>query len=334
MKFKLITCFILQLTLWFTCLQGEVEKLVIIGAGPAGASAAIFAGQSHLNPVVIRDDNCKTQMAFIHKIDNYPGVLDETDGLELLNNFYVQAEKFGARFVDGSLKNIDLLNRPFTIELESGETFQAEAVIIAAGTDKKWLGAENEQHFRKNGVVSGSLCLGNSYHGKNIVVVGGGHAALQEAQYVSEKANQVFLLNRSDKFNASKLHRDQVLNNEKVKVIYHTEVVEILDPKQNKVTEVVARNNITKEEVTLPADIVIVAIGNNPNTEMIKDQLKTLPTGHIVINGKNTSTSIPGVFAAGDITDVSYGRVVIAAGSGAMAALDAIRYLDSLSKKQ
>ncbi|MEI8366060.1 MAG: NAD(P)/FAD-dependent oxidoreductase [Parachlamydiaceae bacterium] len=204
-----------------------------------------------------------------------------------------------------------------------------ETIIIAAGTEKKWLGLPNEEALRGKGVVSATFCKDTDFSDKKVIVVGSGHAALQEAHYIADKAKEVIIVNRGNKFNASAFHQGEVFKNRKISIIYNTEVMDILDPQKNKVTEVVLSNRQTEDKTAMPVDIVLVAIGNAPNSVLFKDQLEILPTGQIVINGKNTSTNIPGVFAAGDITDMAYGRVAIASGSGAMAAMDVIRYLDS-----
>lgn len=305
-----------------------IEKVVIIGSGAVGASAAIFTGQAKLTPLVIQDNDCKAQMALIHSIDNYPGVLEDIEGVELLNKFRQQAQNFGARFVDGSVEAVDLLNKPFRIDLANGEQIYTETLIIASGTEKRWLGIPNEQALRGKGVVSATFCKDSDFTHKNVVVVGGGHAALQEALFIANVADKVTIVNRSNVFNASKFHQEQVFNNSKISVLYNTEVDDILDPRKNKVTSVILRDKINNQITTLPADYVLIAIGSQPNSKLFKGQLELTDSGHIVVNGKNTSTNIPGVFAAGDVTEVAYGRVVIAAGAGAMSAMDAIRYLD------
>lgn len=309
----------------------EVEKLVIIGSGAAGSSAAIFAGQASLNPLVIQETDCTTQIALIHKIDNYPGILHDVDGIDLINNFRKQAENFGARFVADAVVAADLQNKPFKIVLGSGKTVYSEAIIIAAGVTKKWLGLPSEKLLRNKGVVSATFCKDTDYTGKNVVVVGGGHAALQEALFVSDKAARVTIVNHGEKFNASKFHQDEVFKTENIEVIYNASVEDILDVSQEKVTAVVLHDHKTNETYQKSTDIVIVAIGAKPNTDMFKGQLQLSAAGNIVMNCKNSSTNIPGVFAAGDITDIAYGRVAVASGAGAMAALDAIRYLEKLN---
>jgi len=314
--------------------QKQVEEVVILGSGAAGSSAAIFTAQANRHPLVIQDIDCKAQMALIHTIDNYPGMLEEVEGVDLLNRFRTQAKAFGARFQEGSVLEVDLLNRPFRIKLSDGQTIHAKTLIIAAGTVKQWLELPNEQALRGRGVISASFCKQTNFKDKKVIVIGGGHAALQEAHFLSAVAKKVILVNRGSTFNASKFHQDLVMNNKKIEIIYNTKVEDVLDVSRGLFTSVVLKNKQTNEISEIPADILLVAIGNTPNSKLFKDQLEVSPKGQIVIHGKNSSTNIPGVFAAGDVSDVSYGRVVIAAGSGAMAALDATRYLDESYKSQ
>lgn len=325
-NFILLTC--LQILLIFRTQAIEIEKLVILGSGAAGSSAAIFAAQGGLNPLVIQDSDCNAQMALIHTIDNYPGVLEEIEGVDLLNKFRVQAQQFGARFHEDSVTEVDVLNRPFRIELASGQTIYTHALIVASGTKKRWLDLASETVLRGKGITAASFCRNANFNGKEVVVIGGGHAALQEAHHVSDMAAKVTIINRGKKFAASKFHQDMVFKNKKIQVMYETEIEDILDPSAEKVTGIVLKNSQTQEVTHVPTDIVVVAIGHKANSELFQNQLELTPSGQIMINGQNMTTNVPGVFAAGDVTSMSYGRVVIAAGMGAMAALDAIRYLD------
>lgn len=312
----------------------EVEKVVILGAGAAGSSAAIFAGQAGLNPLVITNSDCNAQIALIHNIDNYPGIVDPIDGYDLLKKFRVQAEMFGARFENGMISKVDLSQQPFKIELESGDVVFSETIIIASGSTKRWLNLSGEQQLRGKGVVSATFCKNTDYTGKNVVVVGGGHAALQEALYISDEANSIVVVNRGSKFQASQYHQNEVFEKENIEVIYDTEVTEIQDVQADKVTGVVLNNSVTNKQTYVPADIVIISIGSKPNSEIFQNQLELTPSGNIVIKGNSTMTNVPGVFAAGDVTNMSYGRVVISAGTGAMSALDASRYLEALHSSQ
>lgn len=308
----------------------EIEKVVILGAGAAGSSAAIFTAQAGLDPIVILDRDCNAQIALIHNIDNYPGIVEPIDGFELLKNFRTQAERFGARFISDSVAEIDVTNRPFKIELKSGHIIYSESLIIASGTTKRWLNLSSEQALLGKGVVSATFCKDTDYTGKNVIVIGGGHAALQEALHISNQAKNITIVNHGSKFNASQYHQDEAFTKENINIVYETEVIEVLDVEQDKVTGIAARHLETGEEQFLPADIVIMSIGSTPNSVIFKDKLDLTPSGNVIIKGNNTATSIPGVFAAGDITNVAYGRVVIACGTGAMAALDVVRYLESL----
>lgn len=307
------------------------ENVVIIGAGAAGSSAALFAGQAGLNPLVIADIECNAQMALIHNIDNYPGFLNPIDGVELMKNFRLQAEKFGAHFLSDAVVSVDLSSPPFKIELLSGTIVYSETLIVASGSAKRWLNLSSEQALRGKGVISATFCKETGYSGKNVVVVGGGHAALQEALHIADVAKSILIVNRSDKFNASKYHQNEAFDKENIEVIYDTEVIEVQDICANQVTGVTLRNLVTGSEESVSADIVIIAIGSTPNSEIFKDQLELTPSGNIVIQGNRTETTVPGVFAAGDVTNMSYGRVVISAGTGAMAGLDAARYLQELN---
>lgn len=329
MKNIILSLFVLLSTAAFA---HDVEKVVIIGGGAAGSSAAIFAGQAGLEPLVITNSDCNAQMALIHNIDNYPGIVDPIDGYDLLKNFRIQAEQFGAKFCSETIVNVDLSERPFKLDLENGNTIYTESLIIASGSTKRWLNLSGEQQLRGKGVISATFCKNTDYTDKNIIVVGGGHAALQEALHIADVAKSILIVNRSDKFNASKYHQEEVFQKKNIHIIYDTEIIEIQDVLADKVTGVVLRNSLTSEEQYVPTDILIVSIGSGPNSTIFKDQLEMTGSGNIVIKGNSTMTSVPGVFAAGDVTNMSYGRVVISAGTGAMAALDAARYLESVKQ--
>lgn len=312
----------------------DVEKVVIIGSGAAGSSAAIFAGQAGLNPLVIVNSDCNAQMALIHNIDNYPGIVDPIDGYELLQNFRSQAEKFGASFITETVEAVNVTDFPFEIELSNGSVIYSESLIIASGSNKRWLNLSTESELRGKGVVSATFCKDIDYKDKNVVVAGGGHAALQEALYISDLAKSITIINRSEKFNASKFHQDEAFDKEKIDVIYNSEIIEIKDVSEKKVTGVVVKNAKTSEIYEVPADVVIVAVGSEPNSKIFNGQLEMTSSDNIIIKGNTTATNVPGVFAAGDVTNTSYGRVVIAAGTGAMAALDAAKYLESLKQQK
>lgn len=308
------------------------ENVVIIGAGPAGTTSAMIAGQADLNPLVIEGPTCTGQLEIIHLIDNYPGFLEEVSGAELLSLFRQQAVRYGARYDSREIVEIDLSNRPFQITLNDGDVILSESIIAAQGVTKKWLGLENEEKLLGKGVMGTSICKRGEFEGKEVAVVGGGHAALQEALTIAEFASKVTLVNRSTAFNASAYHQNLVFSNAKIEIIYQTEVEDILDPAQGHVTELRLKNSKTGEKSSLPVDGVVIAIGSSPNTDLFKDQIQLTPTRHLALPNKNTQTSVQGVFAAGDVSELSYGRVITAAGTGAMAALDTIRFLTENKK--
>lgn len=304
-----------------------MEKVVILGSGPAGLTSAIIAGQADLSPLVIEGEQCEGQLEIIHKIDNYPGFPEEIGGKELLLRFREQAIKFGARVEgEGRIKEVDLETRPFKIIFENDNIIETETLIIAQGVTKKWLGLDSEQELRGKGVMSTSICKRKDFEGKAVAVVGGGHAALQEALTIAEFASSVTIVNRSKTFNASAYHQNEVFSNEKIQVLYETEVNDILDISEDKVTGL-ALESKNGETFTLPVEGVVIAIGSTPNSVIFNGKLELTADGHVAISGKTTETNIPGVFAAGDVSEVSYGRVITAAGTGAMAALDTIKYL-------
>lgn len=328
-----IAAFFLSVSVLFAPLAASVEKVVILGGGPAGLSAAIFTAQANLNPLVLTGSDCGGQMSIIHSIDNFPGFPEQIPGKELLERFQIQAEKFGARVNKNSIVvDADLQSRPIVLFLENGDAVYTETLIIAQGVNRSWLGLEAEQKLQGKGVMGTSLCSREEYLGKSVAVVGGGHAALQEAIMISEFASSVFLINRSDKFNASNYHQELAFANEKIQIFYESDVIEIADVEADKVTGITVHNRTSNEKISLPVDGVVIAIGSKPNSNIFDGQLELTATGHIHLPEKNTQTSVPGVFAAGDITERAYGRAAIAAGAGAMAALDVVRFLTNHKK--
>lgn len=327
---KFVIYLFLFITTTFSCGVAEEshEQVVIIGGGPAGMTSALVTGQAELHPLVIEGPQCTGQLEIIHLIDNYPGFLEEINGAELLSLFRQQAVKFGARFDHRKIVKIDFSERPFRITLEDGDSILSDSIIAASGVEKKWLGLENEEKLRGKGVMSTSICKREEFEGKEVAIVGGGHAALQEALTIAEFASKVTIINRSTFFNASAYHQNLAFSNDKIKILYQTEVEDILDPEQDHVTEIVLKNSQNGETFRLPTDGVVIAIGSSPNTSLFQDQATLTPSGHLALPGKNTQTSIPGFFAAGDVSELSYGRVITAAGTGAMAAIDAIKFLN------
>lgn len=304
-----------------------IEKLIILGKGPAGLTSAIFAGQADLKPLVVEGNECDSQLEAVYRIENFPGFPEGISGNELIERIHLQAEKFGARFQPGNVVDINLINRPFRLTLNDGQIVYSEAVIIALGTAKRWIGLESEKLLIGKGVSSSATCEAHLFQDQEVVVIGGGDAALEEALALAEYARKITLIHRSNKFNAATYLQDKVFSDGTIQVVWDCSVEEILDVSQGCVTGVVLRNLKTQEKSVLPCNGVFVSIGRQPNTELFKGQLEISPKGLIVVKAPSTQTSIDGVFAAGDAVDLNYRKAITAAAGGCMAAMDAIRFL-------
>jgi len=300
-----------------------MENLVIIGSGPAGLTAAIYAARAELKPIVISGMQPGGQLTLTTLVENFPGFPDGIMGPDLMDNMRKQAEKFGTRFIDEEVKEVDFKNRPFTIKTDTQE-IKAKTVIIASGAVAKWLGVPGEKEFMGKGVSGCATCDGFFFKGKDVVVVGGGDTALEEAIYLTKFANSVNIIHRRDQFRASKIVQQRVFANQKINIIWDTVVTEIIG--DTKVTAVKIKNVKTGEERELKTDGVFIAIGHSPATEIFKGQIEIDEQGFIV-KKENTETSVKGVFVAGDVADRRYKQAIIAAGEGAKAAIDVEKYL-------
>lgn len=303
------------------------EKVVILGGGTAGLTSAIYASQAGLAPLVIEGNECEGQLSAVYQIKNFPGFPDGIDGDDLAQRIHLQAEKFGARFQSGNVISVDLANRPFKLTLDNGQDVYSESLIIAVGSRKRWLGLPAEEALKGKGVSGSAICDGSLFEGKEVVVIGGGDAALEEALLLSKLAKRVSIVHLMSQLNGSAYLQNQVFSNPKIHVILDTAVDDILDVVQDRVTAVALRNLKTNEKSIVSCEGVFVSIGRQPNTDLFKGQLATHSSGLIAVNSPSTQTSIPGVFAAGDVVDPSYRKAVVAAGVGCMAALDAIQFL-------
>ena len=311
-------------------MEKEIEKVetLIIGSGPAGYSAAIYAARADMKPVVIQGLQPGGQLTTTTDVDNYPGYKDGITGPEMMEDFKAQAERFGTDTRWGMVTKVDLSERPFKVEVDEKDTILAETVIIATGASAKWLGIEDEVRLNGYGVSACATCDGFFYKGKEVVVVGAGDTAAEEATYLAKMCTKVTILVRRDEMRASKAMQHRVFSTPNLEVLFNHETKSINgEPGPVGVESVTAINNITKEETIIPASGFFVAIGHKPNSDLFKGQLEMDDAGYLLVEAGTSKTKIPGVFAAGDIADHVYRQAVTSAGTGCMAALDAERFL-------
>jgi thioredoxin reductase (NADPH) len=308
------------------------QELVILGSGPAGLTAAIYAARANLKPLVVEGPEPGGQLMITTDVENYPGFAHGIMGPILMDEFRGQAKRFGSEFLVSWVSKADLSQRPFTLETED-HIIEAEALIIATGASAKWLGIPGEapipQGFGGNGVSACATCDGFFFKDKPLVVVGGGDTAMEEATFLTKFATGVTVAHRRDSLRASKIMQEKAFKNKKIDFIWDTAVEEILGTREGGVTGVRLKNLKTGEERVLPTGGVFVAIGHQPNTGLFRGQLDMDEVGYIKTRDRSTATNIPGVFACGDAQDSVYRQAVTAAGTGCMAAIDAERFLDN-----
>ncbi len=302
-----------------------MENLLIIGTGPAGYTAAIYAARANLNPLVIDGFQPGGQLTTTTEIENFPGFPEAIDGTALVMQMRQQAEHFGTRFKEGEVVEACLTCLPHSVTLSDGEKIEAKSIIIATGASATYLGLESEQKLIGRGVSGCATCDGAFYKGVPVAVVGGGDTALEDALFLTHFASKVSVIHRRDQFRASKIMADRVLAHPKIEVIWDTVVEEVLDVSKNEVTGLKIRNVKTNAVSELAVTGLFVAIGHKPNTKPFVGQLDMDHAGYLIT--KNTRTNVDGVFAAGDVQDAVYRQAVTAAGSGCMASLEAERYL-------
>jgi thioredoxin reductase (NADPH) len=308
-------------------MSNTVEALTIVGTGPAGLTAAIYAARANLNPLCIEGEQPGGQLTITSDVENYPGFAEPVMGPDLMIAFRKQAERFNTRFLTGNIVKADLSKRPFTLELSSGQTVQTQTLIIATGASAKWLGLPSETRLRGKGVSACATCDGFFFRNQDVAVVGGGDTAMEEATFLTRFAKSVTVIHRREKLRASKIMQDKAAKNPKIKFIWDTEVVEVLG--EQAVTGVKMKNLKTDEMSVLPVTGFFLAIGHEPNTGPFKGQLKSNAAGYLLVEPGTTKTSRHAIFAAGDIADFTYRQAVTAAGTGCMAAIDAERLLES-----
>jgi len=304
------------------------SRVLILGSGPAGYTAAIYAARAMLAPVLIQGIQPGGQLTITNDVENYPGYADVIQGPWLMEQMQLQAEHMGAVIVSDHIIRADLRSRPFRLEGDSGVTYTADALIIATGAQARWLGLDSEQHFKGYGVSACATCDGFFYRGKNVLVVGGGNTAVEEALFLTNFANSVTVIHRRDSFRAEKILQNRLFANPKVKVIWNTVLEEVIGSGNPKsVTGARIKNVMTEEEFLLPVDGIFVAIGHSPATELFVGQLPMKQGNYLITAPNSTATPISGVFAAGDVADDVFRQAVTAAGMGCMAALEAERWL-------
>ena len=304
--------------------MSDVHELVIIGGGPAGYTAALYAARANLAPLVIEGFNWGGQLMITSDVENYPGYAEGVLGPEMMADFRRQAERFGTEFITDDVSRVDFSERPFRIWVEDTE-YRARTVIIATGASARWLGIPGEQTLMGRGVSACATCDGAFFRDKELIVVGGGDTAMEEAVFLTRFATKVIVVHRRGEFRASQIMLDRARANDKIEFVTNAEIDDILG--DGKVEAARLRSTLTGETWELPVDGVFVAIGHDPNTKLFVDQLEHDAAGYLITKPGTTETNVFGVFAAGDVQDHTYRQAVTAAGSGCMAALDAERLL-------
>ncbi|GAB4531996.1 MAG: thioredoxin-disulfide reductase [Roseibium sp.] len=316
----------------------EHSKLLIIGSGPAGYTAAIYAARAMLEPTLVAGIQPGGQLTITTDVENYPGFADPIMGPWLMEQMQKQAENVGTKILSDTIVKADLSARPFRLEADSGTVFTADAVVIATGAQARWLGLPSEQDYMGAGVSACATCDGFFYRNREVVVVGGGNTAVEEALYLANLASKVTLVHRRDSLRSEKILQDRLFQNPKIEVIWNAQVDEILGGGTPKaVTGVRLKDTVSGELREISTDGVFIAIGHAPSVELFRGQLTLKPNGYLETAPDSTRTSIPGVFAAGDVTDDIYRQAVTAAGMGCMAALEAEKFLaehEAASDKQ
>jgi len=309
------------------------RKVIIIGSGPAGLTAALYTARANLNPLLIEGLEAGGQLMLTTMVENWPGFRDGIMGPDLMTEMRAQAERFGTEVMQGNVSRVDLQHRPFTVTFDGGRSVTTEALIIATGASARWLDIGSDRRLSGHGVSTCATCDGYFFRGRPIAVVGGGDSAMEEAIYLTRFASKVTVVHRRDTLRASKIMQDKAFANPKIEFAWDSEVAEVLDGGKGEVTGIVLRNLKTGHLSTIALDGVFIAIGHTPNTALFAGQLELEANGYLRTHS-GSRTSVPGVFAAGDVQDYVYRQAITAAGSGCMAAIDAERYIEGVSDHQ
>jgi thioredoxin reductase (NADPH) len=304
------------------------SKVIVLGSGPAGCTAAIYAARAMLEPTLIAGIQPGGQLTITTEVENYPGFADAIQGPWLMEQMQAQAEHVGTRLIHDTITGVDLGRRPFRLQADSGKDYSTDALIIATGAQANWLGLPSETKYQGFGVSACATCDGFFFRGKNVAVVGGGNTAAEEALFLTNFAERVTLIHRRDSLRADKTNQARLAANPKIATLYSTEVTEVLGKEEPRgVSAITLFNNVTRTSRELEVDGLFIAIGHSPSTQLFKGQLDMDPEGYIKTAPDSTRTSVAGVFAAGDVKDKIFRQAVTAAGMGCMAALEAERFL-------
>lgn len=303
-----------------------MHKVVILGTGPAGLTAAIYLARANMNPIVIEGDQPGGQLTLTTEVENFPGFIDGIMGPDLMDNMRKQAERFGAEFKRGWVTDVDLSQKPFRLDVNGLGEIVTESLIVSTGASAKLLQIPGEKEYIGSGVSTCATCDGFFYRGKKVIIVGGGDSAMEEANFLTKFASEVVVVHRRDELRASKIMQDRAKQNPKISWSLNKTPIEVMG--DGKVTGLKVKNNETGVEEMISTDGIFVAIGHTPNTAFLKGKIKTDDVGYIQVKPGTTETNIPGVYTCGDVQDNKYRQAITAAGTGCMAALDAERYLD------